>query len=111
MAASLTKARAVLAGIKTTSVITHFSHQPVHSGYQRIFKQCIATQFRCLGINAEQLSIVVEHFFKVRNAPLAVLCIAKETAAEMIKNTSPCDLSQCRHHHFQSVFVCRFVAP
>ena len=38
----------------------------------------------CLGKQAEQLAVVDQHFFKVRNVPLRIDAVAVETPADVV---------------------------
>ena len=58
-----------------------------------------------MGVDVEQLSVVVKHLFKVRCTPLSILGVTKKAATQMIKKTTAGHLCQRGHHHFQPVFV------
>ena len=45
--------------------------------------------------------LVVEHFFKVRHAPLCICCIAMKTAAKMVADATPRHVIQCLLDHIE----------
>ncbi len=53
-------------------------------------------------IQRQQLRVVVEHFFEVRNVPLRVDAVAEESAAEMIAKATLGHARQCEPRHFAS---------
>ena len=97
--ASLSKACAVLASVKPTRAITHLAFQPIQRAGQCVFKQRIPTELQRVGVDVEQLCVVIKYFFKMRCAPLSVLGVAKKATTQMIKKTTTCHLCQGGHDH------------
>ena len=53
--------------------------------------------------------LIVEHFFKVRHAPLCIRCIAMKTTAEVIADAAQSHVMQCLFDHIE-VFCLRILS-
>ena len=86
----------------------HFAHHPVSRFVRDALEQRIAGRQRRLRIDAEQLGVVVNHLFEVRNHPVLIDRVARKAATELIVNAAFGHARQRQRRHVQRMQI-RFI--
>ena len=75
-------------------------------------KKFIVSELICIEVRIDQLCLVIQHLFKMWNAPLSINGIAVESAAEMVIHSAACHRHQRCQGHLQRVLIlCAVVVP
>ena len=88
--------------VVATGVVLHLAHQPVCGVTYRLLEQQIRANRQRIGVQRQQRTVVVEHFFEVRNHPLRIGCIATEAAAQVVENAAAGHSREGGHDHLQA---------
>ena len=79
----------VLAGVESALCAAHFALQPRGGFAHRPQQLAAASAPPQLGVDSQQLPLVVEHLLKMRHAPVRIYAVAVEAAAELVVATAP----------------------
>ena len=56
-------------------------------------------------IESRQQGVVIEHFLEMRDQPVGVGGVARESAGDLVVDAAPGHLLQCQIHHLQGPVV------
>ena len=96
----------ILSAEKSAMGCFQFPQHIFHRASDHSFIELPMAVLKGLGIGKDQQSIVVQHFFKVRNQPLSICGIAGKPAAHMVKKAAAIHGFQrdfC-HFHCRTIF-------
>ena len=97
----------ILSRVEAALGMMHLAQQIARGFFNYRFKKRFAGDRVRVRINAEQLGIVIEHFFKMGHQPFRVHRIAMKAAAEMIIDAALGHFGERVNDHFQIAFIFR----
>ena len=81
----------VLGGVEAAVFIEHFREEVGEYVFGGLAEEVVLGDLPCLDVGEGELGLVVEHFFVMRDVPVAIDGIAVEAAAEVIVDAAPGD--------------------